>query len=180
MIDRLFNLNSMSNTYKILPADELRKTEDVLFHKVPLVDGVDALTRVEHGPGAFSPGSVDDVENPWYMHAHQEDNLIVFRGTRHVDLYSREEGKVLHFDVTPDKIILNGEVAHEGPAILSWPVNVFHRVRSGEDGSMSLNFAARSEGFDIRTNFNIYDLDTESGEFTVLREGHLDQPDTTV
>jgi len=176
----IFNLTFMSDTYKILPADKLRHTKDVLFHKVPLVDGVDALTRVEHGAEASSPGAVGEVERPWYMHAHQEDNLIVFRGTRHVDLYSRNERKVLHFDVTPDKIVLDGKVMHEGPAILSWPVNVFHRVKSGEDGSMSLNFAARSEGFDIRTNFNIYDLDIESGEFKMIREGHLDQPDTTV
>lgn len=27
-----------------------------------------------------------------------------------------------------------------------------------------------------RTNFNVYDLDTVTGEYRVVREGHLDQP----
>jgi len=27
----------------------------------------------------------------------------------------------------------------------------------------------------MRTNFNIYDLDTTTGKFKVIREGHLDQ-----
>ena len=55
--------------------------------------------------------------------------------------------------------------------------NVFHRIKSGPEGSKSLNFAVRYEGFDIRTNFNIYDLDVDSGEYSVAREGHKDQPE---
>lgn len=33
----------------------------------------------------------------------------------------------------------------------------------------------RFVGFDIRTNFNIYGLDTASGEYQLLRAGYLDQ-----
>ncbi len=60
--------------------------------------------------------------------------------------------------------------------MLVWPCGVFHRIVScPEQGSGSVNFAVRYEGFNIRTNFNIYDLDTESGKYKVIREGHLDQ-----
>jgi len=60
--------------------------------------------------------------------------------------------------------------------MLVWPCGVFHRIVScPEQGSASVNFAVRYEGFNIRTNFNIYDLDTESGKYKVIREGHLDQ-----
>jgi hypothetical protein len=38
-----------------------------------------------------------------------------------------------------------------------------------------VNFAVHYEGFDIRTNFDIFDLNTETGEFKVIRAGHLDQ-----
>ena len=31
------------------------------------------------------------------------------------------------------------------------------------------------EGFDIKTNFNIYELDTETGKFEVARIGSKDQ-----
>jgi hypothetical protein len=61
--------------------------------------------------------------------------------------------------------------------MLVWPRGVFHRIRSDEkSGSASLNFAVRYEGFDIRTNFNIYDLNPADGEYWMIRAGYLDQP----
>ena len=77
--------------------------------------------------------------------------------------------------VAPDKVTRNGEVLCEGPCMLVWPTKVFHRITSGEEGSVSLNFAVRYPGFDIDTNFSIYDLDTATGKFTLLRPGKVDQ-----
>jgi hypothetical protein len=58
-------------------------------------------------------------------------------------------------------------VLFDGPAMLVWPRYVFHRITSGPEGSASLNFAVHYEGLDMRTNFNIYDLDLETGEHRV-------------
>ena len=69
----------------------------------------------------------------------------------------------------------DGRILYDGPAMLVWPRGVFHRIRTGEDGSASLNFAVHYEGFDIQTNFNIYDLNTASGRFRTIRDGHEDQ-----
>jgi len=53
---------------------------------------------------------------------------------------------------------------------------VFHRIRSdAETGSHSVSLATHHPGFDIETNFSIYDLDVETGEFHVLRKGSKDQ-----
>jgi hypothetical protein len=61
--------------------------------------------------------------------------------------------------------------------MLVWPCCVFHRIRSDEKtGSASLNFAVRYEGFDVKTNFNVYDLDPADGEYRTIRAGYLDQP----
>jgi len=93
------------------------------------------------------------------------------------DIYTHEHGKMESFVCRPHSIQKNGSTAWEGEAMLVWPRRVFHRIKScDKDGSASLNFAVHYKGFDIRTNFNIYDLDTETGEYSVLREGHLDQP----
>jgi len=35
------------------------------------------------------------------------------------------------------------------------------------------------EGFDVATNFSIYELDSANGSFKVLREGWLDQNDVS-
>jgi hypothetical protein len=59
--------------------------------------------------------------------------------------------------------------------MLVWPCHVFHRIQSSVQGSASLNFAVRMPGIDMKTNFNIYDLDTEANTYRLLRSGFLDQ-----
>jgi hypothetical protein len=139
---------------------------------LPRVDGID---RVIHQGSALSPGSVAGVERPWYCHPFQEDNLMVLAGVRTVDIYTLEHRRMETFVVEPDRVTHGGKVVYDGPAILVWPVNVFHRIRSGERGSESVNFAVRHPGFDIDTNFSVYDLDAVTGAFRTIREGRLDQ-----
>jgi len=40
-----------------------------------------------------------------------------------------------------------------------------------------VNFATRHPKFDLKDNFNIYDLNIETGESRVLKKGDQDQPD---
>jgi hypothetical protein len=110
------------------------------------------------------------------MHPFQDDNLMVLSGERHVEIYTPEHGRVVKVDVTADSIVIDGALAYDGPGMLVWPRYVFHRIRScPQKGSASVNFAVHYDGFDIRTNFNIYDLDPATGKYQVIREGHRDQ-----
>ena len=43
------------------------------------------------------------------------------------------------------------------------------------EGSASVNLATHYDGFDIETNFSIYDLDVETGAYHVIRRGSRDQ-----
>jgi len=162
--------------YRIIPLHKLRRTPGVFFDNVPMacLPRIDAIDRVLHEKNAVSPGPVGEVIRPWYMHPHQADNLLVLSGTRHVDIYVREHG-LLSFTVTADRIMQGESVLLAEPAMLVWPCKVFHRIVSGPDGSAALNFAVHYDGFDIRTNFNIYDLDPATGAFRVIREGFKDQ-----
>ncbi len=169
----------VAGLYRIIPLRVLRRTPGVSFDLVPteVLPHIDGIDRVLHDGGAVSPGPVGDVARPWYMHPHQDDNLIVLHGTRFVDIYTKAHGRVKSFDVEPHRIRHGGAVVYEGAAMLVWPRGVFHRIRSDEKtGSASLNFAVRYDGFDIDTNFNVHDLDTTNGEYHVLRAGYLDQP----
>lgn len=162
----------------IMPLEVLRQTPDVLFHNLPqdLTKEIAAIDRVEHGVGAYSPIAKDMPElRAWYMHPHQEDNLLVLCGQRNIDLYTVEHGKMEQFESTPHFIKHNGKLVFEGPALLGWGTHVFHRVVS-PGGSISINFARHFEGFNIKDNFNIYELNLETGEYNTVREGHLDQP----
>lgn len=163
--------------YRIIPLIPLRRTPGVLFDNVPmdLLAGIGAIDRVLHQSSAVSPGPVGETQRPWYMHPHQDDNLIVLFGRREVDIYHRDHGR-RSFTVTPESISgPAGELVYDGPAMLVWPRFVFHRIVSGPEGSASLNFAVHHPGLDMKTNFNIYSLDENSGEFAVIREGFRDQ-----
>lgn len=172
-------LEESAGLYRIISLKVLRRTPNVWFDMLETdqVGPIAAVDRVIHGPGAISPGSVGGVERPWYMHPHQEDNLMVLHGTRTVELYTQAHGRIERFTVMPNLVSRENGSRFEGPVMLVWPRHVFHRIVScPKEGSASVNLAAHFEGFDIRTNFNIYDLDTATGAFRVVREGHLDQP----
>jgi hypothetical protein len=167
------------NLYRIIPLEVLRKTPGVSFDLVPtdVLRRIDGIDRVLHDGGAVSPGPVGDIGRPWYMHLKQDDNLIVLHGVRYIDIYTREHGRIESFEAAPHQIRQDGKIIYDGPAMLVWPRGVFHRIRSDEKvGSASLNFAVRYEGFDIRTNFNVYDLNPATGEYRMIRAGYLDQP----
>ena len=170
-------LDEVEGLYKIIEYDAFRKTPGVVFDVIPTecIAHIDSIDRVIHEKMAVSPAQVGDTERPWYMHAHQEDNLIVLQGTRHVDIYTPAHGKVEHFTVTASEVYKNDDLICEGSVMLVWPRGVFHRIVSEESGSASINLAAHFDGFDIENNFNIYDVDTKTGKSVLLREGFLDQ-----
>lgn len=170
-------VKSVPELYRIIKLKEFRRTEGVAFDVLvkSMVPRVDAIDRVIHTGPARSPGMVGEVSRPWYMHPCQDDNLFVLAGERHVEIYTPEHGRIESFVITPDTIRHNGELIYEGPALLVWPRNVFHRITSGNSGSASINLATHYDGFDIKTNFNIYDLDIQTGEYRLIREGYRDQ-----
>jgi hypothetical protein len=169
-------LHQVDGFYKITALRPYRKTAGVIFDAVPVKDltCVEALDRVVHDLGALSPGTVSGVERPWYLHDAQEDNLVVLAGFRDIDLY--KNGELVRFRLTPQRLEITGKEYFDRPVMLSWSTGVFHRIQSSaEKGSASLNIPVRRAGFDLKTNFNIYDLDLQTGESRVIREGHLDQ-----
>ena len=170
-------IKEVKGLYKIVEMKVFRKTPGVVFDLYPMetIPHIDSIDRVLHESGAVSPGPVGDKTVTWYMHQHQSDNLIVLHGQRTVQLYTKEHGRVEEFVVQPHRIYHNGELIVEGGAVLCWPTHVFHQITSGDEGSASINLATHYDGFDIRNNFDIYDLNLETGDYHVIRKGHEDQ-----
>ncbi|MHB1483738.1 MAG: hypothetical protein ACYCYI_03655 [Saccharofermentanales bacterium] len=170
-------IEEIKDFYKIVQFDTFRKTPNVNFDLIPLelFTNIGSLDRVIHKNNAMSPGPVGDIKRPWYMHNFQDDNLVVFGGTRFVEIYTPEHGRIESFTVTSDKVFRGDMLIAEGSVLLIWPRKVFHRILSGTDGSASLNVAVHYDGFDIRTNFDVFDLNTENGDYKVIRKGYEDQ-----
>jgi hypothetical protein len=176
-MDMEYIIKEIEGLYRVIALKEFRHTPGVTFDVLAksMVPKVDAIDRVLHEGPAISPGPIGEVDKPWYMHPSQADNLFVLAGVRYIEVYNQLHGKVESFEVAPQYLKHNGEMLFDGPALLVWPRGVFHRIVSGKDGSASINLATHYEGFDIRNNFNIYDLDTETGEYRLIREGYKDQ-----
>ena len=172
--------------YRLIPLRILRRTHGVKFDEIvpsdiPKISGIE---RIIHGPNSISPGSVIDsdsgivpVKRPWYMHPDQDDNLLVLQGTRYVDIFDAKTKTGASFIVTPEKVYKNDKLYYDGPAMVVWPAGIFHRIISGVEGSISVNLSVRKSKFDMTDNFNIYNLCTSTGDYTLLKEGHEDQPD---
>lgn len=178
MLNEARTIEEVAGLYRVVPLNVFRRTPGVFFDNVPTgaFPRISAIDRVIHVGNATSPGPVGKVERPWYMHTHQDDNLIVLHGVRYVELFTKKHDAIEHFTVAPEIIKHDDRVVYDGPAMLCWPRSVFHRVRSFEEGSVAINFAVHHDGIDMRSNFNIYDLDLVTGRFWVIREAHLDQP----
>lgn len=163
--------------YSIKPLKLFRKTEGVVFDAIPkeLVAKTSSIDRVLHDKNAVSPGPINDIKRPWYMHFHQQDNLIVLQGHRIVELFSLDLNKKIIFKIYPNKILCDDKVLLDEGGVLTWEENIFHRIISEEEGSASLNFAVRSEGFDIKNNFDIYSIDENLKTYKSIREGFKDQ-----
>ena len=163
--------------FHVIPFELLRHTENVDFHSIPYLDQINSMDRVIHSPWALSPWKVWEVAEWWYMHPAQEDNLITTSGNRIVELYHPEfsDWKIEIFELSDKFIKHNWKIICDWPWILGWPTWVYHRNKSPE-GSASLNLWIRFEGFDIDTEFNIYDINEETWKIKVIRKGSIDQP----
>ena len=171
-------IQQVEGVYRVLRLPRFRETPGVAFDVLPpkMVPRVDAIDRVIHEIGALSPGSVGEIKRPWYMHPNQDDHLLVLAGKRYVDLYSSILGRMVSFEVEPDRVTQGGETICDTACMLVWNRGVFHRIRSdAATGSRSVNLATHYPGFDINTNFSVYDLDVETGEYRVIRVGSEDQ-----
>ncbi len=94
-------LEEVEGLYRIVALKTLRRTPGVRFDMVRLASllRIDAIDRVIHEGGAVSPGPVSDVARPWYMHTHQDDNLLVLHGTRTIEIYTPAHGRIERFTV---------------------------------------------------------------------------------
>jgi len=166
---------SQPGVWYIIPIKKLRETTSVEFDAFPLFREINWIDIVRHEPGARSPSLPDGDHDVWYMHPGQEDNLITLCGNRIVELYNPNTKSIEVFEISHERIKLNWELLHEGPAILWWNIDIFHRNHSPE-WSVSQNFAVRDDKFNLDTEFSIYKLNTETGEYKVARVWKLDQP----
>ena len=131
--------------FELLPYERFRDTPSVRFFDVT-IDTSNARDLVIHTGPAVSPPN-DSKTGAWqfYLHPHQEDNLLAVSGGRTFYLVNLAWEKPFHI-VRLDS----------GGDILRIPTGTFHRSISDPDGSVVLNQAVRETGVSLEREFRVY------------------------
>lgn len=118
-----------------------RETDSVIFYDISIEDSNASDLVVHEGP-AISPPNDCVGAKQFYIHYHQTDNNRVLSGTRTFELVNKEWKYPYHI------VHLN-----RSSGALVIPPMTYHRSTSGENGSIVINQAIRSEGFDSKSEF---------------------------
>ena len=130
--------------FELIPYERFRDTPAVRFFDVT-VAGSNARDLVIHGGSAVSPPDASDGSWQFYLHPHQEDNLLALHGGRTFYLVNLGWNYPFH--------IVRLET---GGDILRIPPGSFHRSISDPDGSTVLNQAVREPGAYVLLEFRVY------------------------
>ena len=131
--------------FELLSYERFRDTPSVRFFDVT-VETSNARDLVIHSGPAVSPP--DDVKSgawQFYLHPHQEDNLLAASGGRTFFLVNLAWEDPFH--------IVRLE---SGGDILRIPPGTFHRSISDSNGSVVLNQAVRAQGVSLVREFRVY------------------------
>ncbi len=130
--------------FELLPFHRFRDTPSVQFFDIT-VGTSNARDLVFHDGPAVSPNS--DPTGAWrfYLHPHQEDNLLAVSGGRTFYLVN------FAWDYPFHRVRLEAN-----RYILRIPPGTFHRSVSDPKGSLVLNQAVRAETATIEGEFRVY------------------------
>ena len=141
--------------FELIPYTRFRDTPSVRFFDITIPDS-NARDLVTHrGPAVSPPDAEESGAWQFYLHPHQDDNLLAASGGRTFYLVNLAWAQPFH--------VVRLE---SGGDILNIPSGTFHRSLSDPDGSVVLNQAVRKSGVCVEREFRVYD----SSKIPKLRE----------
>lgn len=164
--------------FQVIPLRSLKHNANIQTHDIFPFDRIriDCVERVIHHDYTISPESCQGILRPWSMHRGQSDHLMVLQGERLVELYCPSKKQSVCFRLTPNKIFKGETLLYEGAYILSWPPEIFHRIVTKKGGSISVNFTTYTTDINFENNFGVYDVNTTTGSFMLIRSSVSNNP----
>jgi hypothetical protein len=130
--------------FELISYHRFRDTPKVRFFDITIATS-NARDLVVHEGPAISPNNSAEGLWQFYLHPHQEDNLLALSGGRTFYLVNFSWAKPFH--------IVRLE---SGGDILRIPPGTFHRSVSDPNGSIVLNQAVRTENATVEREFRVY------------------------
>lgn len=130
--------------FELLPFQRFRDTPRVKFFDIT-VQSSNVRDLVLHEGPAVSPNNTSEGAWQFYLHPHQEDNLLAVSGGRTFHLVNFAWQYPFH------------EVRLQANRhILRIPPGTFHRSVSDQAGSLVINQAVRAAQASVQSEFRVY------------------------
>ena len=140
--------------FELIPYERFRDTPAVRFFDVTIGSSNARDLVIHSGPAISPPNHSESGDWQFYLHPHQEDNLLAASGGRTFYLVNFAWDQPFHIV----RLAAGGD-------ILRIPPGTFHRSISDLDGSVVLNQAVRDQGASLAREFRVYN----SGRIPALK-----------
>lgn len=140
--------------FELIPYERFRDTPAVRFFDVTIGTSNARDLVIHSGPAISPPNDLKTEDWQFYLHPHQEDNLLAASGGRTFYLVNLSWNQPFHIV----RLAAGGD-------ILRIPPGTFHRSISDLDGSVVLNQAVRDQGASLAREFRVYN----SGRIPALK-----------
>ena len=140
--------------FELISYERFRDTPAVRFFDVTIGSSNARDLVVHSGPAISPPNHSESGDWQFYLHPHQEDNLLAASGGRTFYLVNFAWDQPFHIV----RLAAGGD-------ILRIPRGTFHRSISDLDGSVVLNQAVRDQGASLAREFRVYN----SGRIPALK-----------
>ena len=131
--------------FELLPYERFRDTPSVRFFDITVGPSNARDLVIHSGPAVSPPDDEDTGAWQFYLHPHQQDNLLAVSGGRTFQLVNFSWDEPFH--------VVRLE---SGGFILRIPPGTFHRSISDPEGSVVLNQAVREPDVCLNREFRIY------------------------
>ena len=131
--------------FELIPYERFRDTPAVRFFDVTIGTSNARDLVIHSGPAVSPPNDSKTGDWQFYLHPHQEDNLLAASGGRTFYLVNLSWDQPFHIV----RLAAGGD-------ILRIPPGTFHRSISDLDGSVVLNQAVRDQGASLTHEFRVY------------------------
>jgi RES domain-containing protein len=143
--------------FELIPWESFRDTPSVRFFDITVAGSNASDLVVDSGPAVSPPNDPETDAWQFYLHSHQEDNLLAMDGGRTFHLVNLSWNYPYHIV----RLDCGGD-------ILRIPPGTFYRSVSDPDGSLVLNQAVREEGASVVREFRVYNSSRIPRLFAVI------------
>lgn len=136
--------------FKLIPLQQISRNSSSLLEQLLIHPQLEITNIYKESHAPYTHGHVgtehylniikiNQKEN-WYANIYERNNLLILSGERQLDLWCKKLNQKVSLLITEDQIFKNGRLYYGCPAVISWDGDIYHKLKTKENKSISINF----------------------------------------